>query len=546
MRMPWKKEKVVEVDPATGAEPMEHNALEKSLGLGKVGTIFASGSALFSDGYANASIGPVNTILKGYIYKDTFLTHTQDSSLISAMAFAGIIVGQLTFGWISDKIGRKFGMLVCTGIVFVFSALEAGSKGVGGAQGTINALIAYRFLVGIGIGGEYPTGSVAAAEGSEDPQISKKSQQRLFVLATNSAIDVAFVVATFVPLVLLWIFGMDHLRAVWRITLGLGIVPPMFLLYFRLKMREPEAYIKNSMKKARIPYWLIIKRYWVKLAAVSITWFIYDWITYPFGIYSSAITDVADANGDLYSALGWSCLINVFYLAAWNAYRRLCGRLPRSQGEWPFVAWFMSLPVTHQYCMITGLLLQALFGFILSGCYNLLVPNHIAGFAVMYGIFLSFGELGPGNCLGLLASKAIGPTATRGQLYGIAAAVGKGEHGCDGGWVVELIERFVQSARSSGPTRSPKSRRVSGNTALMLATLSGVFWIGSALAVLSALITFLFIPNIKADHMVNEDIAFREYLVANGYDVTNMGFAEMEDPNILEKNLDEKHTVKAI
>jgi hypothetical protein len=28
--------------------------------------------------------------------------------------------------------------------------------------------------------------------------------------------------------------------------------------------------------------------------------------------------------------------------------------------------------------------------------------------------------------LGLLASKAIGPTATRGQLYGIAAAVGKG------------------------------------------------------------------------------------------------------------------------
>lgn len=58
--------------------------------------------------------------------------------------------------------------------------------------------------------------------------------------------------------------------------------------------------------------------------------------------------------------------------------------------------------------------------------WNRLVPNHIAGFAILYGIFLSFGELGPGNCLGLLASKAIGPTAARGQLYGIAAAVGKG------------------------------------------------------------------------------------------------------------------------
>jgi hypothetical protein len=37
---------------------------------------------------------------------------------------------------------------------------------------------------------------------------------------------------------------------------------------------------------------------------------------------------------------------------------------------------------------------------------------------------LSFGELGPGNCLGLLAAKS-GPTAVRGQFYGAAAAIGK-------------------------------------------------------------------------------------------------------------------------
>jgi hypothetical protein len=35
--------------------------------------------------------------------------------------------------------------------------------------------------------------------------------------------------------------------------------------------------------------------------------------------------------------------------------------------------------------------MQAIFGFALSGAYNKLVPNHIAGFAVMYGIFLAFG-----------------------------------------------------------------------------------------------------------------------------------------------------------
>jgi hypothetical protein len=35
----------------------------------------------------------------------------------------------------------------------------------------------------------------------------------------------------------------------------------------------------------------------------------------------------------------------------------------------------------------------------------------------------------------------------------------------------------------------------------------GVFWIGSGLAIVSAVITFFFIPNIKADAMRDEDIA---------------------------------------
>ena len=47
--------------------------------------------------YANAAIGPVNAILKGYIYPEAFkgAKGTQNSSLISSMAFAGIIIGQL-------------------------------------------------------------------------------------------------------------------------------------------------------------------------------------------------------------------------------------------------------------------------------------------------------------------------------------------------------------------------------------------------------------------------------------------------------------------
>jgi len=43
---------------------------------------------------------------------------------------------------------------------------------------------------------------------------------------------------------------------------------------------------------------------------------------------------------------------------------------------------------------------------------------------IIDGLFLSFGEFGPGDNIGLIAAK-VPATAIRGQFYGIAAAVGK-------------------------------------------------------------------------------------------------------------------------
>lgn len=55
---------------------------------------------------------------------------------------------------------------------------------------------------------------------------------------------------------------------------------------------------------------------------------------------------------------------------------------------------------------------------------------------------------------------------------------------------------------------------------------TGPFWVGSGLAVLSALVTFLWIKPLTHDGMVAEDIAFREYLEANGFDTSQMGVPE--------------------
>ena len=42
------------------------------------------------------------------------------------------------------------------------------------------------FLLGIGVGAEYPCGSVAASEQSEEEGIAKNAQHRWFALATST------------------------------------------------------------------------------------------------------------------------------------------------------------------------------------------------------------------------------------------------------------------------------------------------------------------------------------------------------------------------
>ncbi|KAJ3732129.1 MFS Git1p-related glycerophosphoinositol and glycerophosphocholine permease [Lentinula guzmanii] len=474
--------------------------------LSGVSLIFACGTALFSDGYANGVISEVNTLLKR-IYGDE-VTANNYSTIVSSVAFAGTVVGMLIFGYLSDKLGRKFGMMTATGIVAFFSLLSAASEGAHhSVRGTLAMLSACRFLLGIGVGAEYPCGSVSASEQTEQKSISKNAQHRWFALATNSMIDTGFVISAFVPLVLYWIFGPNHLRAVWRMSVGLGFIPAMLVFIWRLNMDEPESYKKSSMKNVKIPYMLVLRRYWPSLVAISVTWFIYDFITY-FGIYSSTVVDNITGGSDAIPVIfGWNIIINLFYI-------------PGTIGG-AFVVDYIG----PKYCMITGLMSQAIIGFIMSGLYEQLT-SHVAAFAVVYGIFLSFGEFGPGNCLGLLASKT-SPTAVRGQFYGIAAAIGK-IGAFVGTWAFPpMIDAFGGASS------------VRGNT--------GPFWVGSGLAVLSAIITFFFIRPLTHDGMAEEDEKFRQYLEVHGFDTSAMGLGETGSVTAVdETTIDEKVDQKSV
>ncbi|GAA5954253.1 hypothetical protein JCM3765_005332 [Sporobolomyces pararoseus] len=453
---------------------------KKKFGTGPIAVVFACGTSLFADGYVNGIVGEINTILRR-LYPEEY-AGSNYSTLFSSMGFAGTVLGMLAFGYFVDRIGRKSGMLASSAFIIVFVALSAGAYAGGTVVGMLRALIAYRFLAGIGIGGEYPSGSVASSEATEEEGVNPKIRHLLFGLATNSSIDIGFVVAAFVPLVCLWIFSEDHLRAVWRVSYGIGVVPAALVLLWRLViLQEPTTY-KHGAIKRNVPYLLVLKRYWRSILGVSLAWWIYDFIVYPFGLFSSEIVDtITGGSTKLTTVFAWNVIINAFYL-------------PGTIGGSFLLDW-----AGPKKQIIFFLCLQGIVGFIMSGLYTRL-SEHVSAFAVVYGIFLSLGEAGPGICLGLLASKSW-PTAVRGQLYGFAAAFGK-VGAFAGTWAFPaIIDRFPE-----GPKQT-----------------SGPFWIGSGLAFLSALIILFLVPEVKSDHMKMEDALFKEYLAENGYDISQMG-----------------------
>lgn len=460
--------------------------------------VIACGAGLFSDGYLNNIIGPVNTMLKT-IYPASFKNSSAQAN-VSSITFAGTVLGMLFFGYTSDHFSRKWSLFASTIIIILFATLGTGAYGAGGnSNGLIIALVVYRFFLGIGIGGEYPAGSVGCAESTGE--LKEGSRNKWFILFTNVQIDLAFFISAIVATVVVLITGENHLRAAWRICLGIGILPPLSLLYLRLKLQEPEAFKRESMAKAQTPWMLVIKYYWFRLAIVSMIWFIYDFSAYSFGIYATDILkNLLGDSAPLWKSLAWNILINFFYMPGCIA--------------GAFVADLPSMGPKKTLCI--GVVLQGIIGFIMAGCYPWLSqPKNIAGFVVVYGVFLALGEFGPGDNIGLVASKTCA-TGIRGQYYGIAAAVGK-------------IGAFAGSYALDSLQKAAGDDKIAAGR--------NPFFVASTLAFVAGGLVLL-LPHIGQDTIDSEDIKFREYLLSNGYDTSKMGLQSVSGTSLAEESSD--------
>lgn len=118
----------------------------------KVSTILMiifSALALGSDGFNASIIGNVELVME-VIYPESLTTSI--ASRLSNAFLIGMIIGMLSFGYISDKVGRRSGAVLTTIILVVGIALSAGASGRT-QTGMFWMLIVARGIAGVGAGG---------------------------------------------------------------------------------------------------------------------------------------------------------------------------------------------------------------------------------------------------------------------------------------------------------------------------------------------------------------------------------------------------------
>lgn len=80
----------------------------------------------------------------------------------------------------------------------------------------------------------------------------------LVAVATDFAIDLGFVVAGVVVLIVLACYHQHISDGVWRVSFGLGFILPVGLLFFRLRLVNSTQLRKHAMKQS-FPYGLVLK-----------------------------------------------------------------------------------------------------------------------------------------------------------------------------------------------------------------------------------------------------------------------------------------------
>ena len=382
-------------------------------------TLIVSGMGFFTDAYDLFVIGALLPVIAIYFNLQTTSSDLV-YALISSSALFGAVLGPIIFGPISDRFGRKTVYAIDLAILIVAAVGSAFSA-------SAVELIAWRFVLGIGVGGDYPVSATLMSEYS-----NRKDRGKL-VSSVFAMQGFGLLSGALVTLVCLWL----HLTPdiVWRIPLALGAVPALAVIYARRKVAETPRFMMSSGKVDRtaakemgivapdqkngsalfsLPRRTILSQYIPLLLGTAISWFTLDVAFYGTSIFSNTIIhNLITAN-----VLGGTS--SYAYLIRSTEITSLIFLFFAFPGYWAAV--FLIDGVGRRKLQLLG------FGFMVVAYAAIasipgIITNLLALFAV-YGSTFFFINMGP-NTTTFVVPVEVFPTQVRTTGHGIAAAAGK-------------------------------------------------------------------------------------------------------------------------
>ncbi|MGV3467213.1 MAG: MFS transporter [Heyndrickxia sp.] len=149
--------------------------------------------------------------------------------LISSITNIGMLVGGMIFGILADKFGR---VKVFTYTIFLFAIGTA----LTGIATNIEQVYVFRFIAGLGAGGEYGIGMALVAEAWP-----KNKQGRASSYVSIGA-QFGVILAALLSAMILPMFG-------WRGLFFVGIIPVIFAFFVRKNLKESPEWVASQKQK---------------------------------------------------------------------------------------------------------------------------------------------------------------------------------------------------------------------------------------------------------------------------------------------------------
>ncbi|KAL0361892.1 UNVERIFIED_CONTAM: putative inorganic phosphate transporter 1-9 [Sesamum radiatum] len=424
--------------------------------------IVVAGMGLFTDAYDLFCIPPIMKLL-GRIYYNHRPRYEVPAAVTFAMlgtALLGTVIGQLVFGHLGDRVGRRrvYGLSL---LLMVISSICCGFSMGTSRTCVLLSLGFFRFMLGVGIGGDYPLSATIMSE------FANRWKRGAFIAAVFSMQGFGILVSSIVTMVVCTVFDKatkaspghetpEVADLAWRLILMAGAVPAGLTFYWRMMMPETARYtalvernveqatkdmqkvllvslsqinklqeqeqqqvFPNNISPPSNNYSLLskefLRRHGRDLFACATTWFLVDVVFYSSNLFQSQIY-----HGYLPKQGNVNAFQEAFHVAKLQAIIAICSTIPGYYVTVCFIDRIGRVKIQMMGFLFMGLGLLAI-GIPYDVYWH---DNANIGFMILYSLTFFFSNFGP-NTTTFIVPAELFPARFRSTCHGLSGSAGK-------------------------------------------------------------------------------------------------------------------------